>query len=445
MPVEVTAVLTVSPCPTKVSFSPLPPVVQGGKVALGAAPAPGAATVRVAGSRGVGAAPRRGLQDSFVKYYTVGKVMSADEEEDEEEEGDAALTPLDEEEEFWVAGSVVIRAVFDPTDPDWLALDAVDDFGPLSVRNFAPAFEQIRLVVRPRPPALRLRWCVHTPRSRSRSPSPTRVVSLTFLLVDHSSSSGLFCYVRSAPAPITYGERLSELQLDASTVPTTPGVFHYWWQERESGEWVPMRSVEVVDLWGTGGDDDEEEEEAPETDDAGGSRYQSVPTLKGTWRGLLAATFEYSPYAPTPHTLKVTFTPARASRRPLGADGEYGDAWELTVPLTVLRRATAVVWGPRMRGVEAGADLAPALTAELRVVTDSDDSSGGSGSGAVALRDKEADDEEEASTAGGFPGLPASPITYFYSLSEPSAEGDPRPLQPLPPGHTFPVPDSLLR
>jgi hypothetical protein len=204
-----------------------------------------------------------------------------------------------------------------------------------------------------------------------------------------------------------------------------------------------MRSVEVVDLWGTGGDDEEEEEEAPETDDAGGSRYQSVPTLKGTWRGLLAATYEDSPYAPTPHTLKVTFTPARASRRPLGADGEYGDAWELTVPLTVLRRATAVVWGPRMRGVEAGADLAPALTAELRVVTGSDGGNGGSGSGAVALRDKE-DEEEEASTAGGFPGLPASPITYFYSLSEPSAEGDPRPLQPLPPGHTFPVPDSLL-
>jgi hypothetical protein len=118
-----------------------------------------------------------------------------------------------------------------------------------------------------------------------------------------------------------------------------------------------MRSVEVVDLWGTGGGDDDDDEEAPETDDAGGSRYQSVPTLKGTWRGLLAATFEDSSYAPTPHTLKVTFTPVRASRRPLGADGEYGDAWELSVSLTVLRRATAVVWGPQRRGVEAGADL----------------------------------------------------------------------------------------
>ena len=130
-----------------------------------------------------------------------------------------------------------------PSPADWLALDAVDDFGPLSVRNFAPAFEQIRLVVRPRLPALRLLWCVHTPRSRSRS--PTRVVSLTLLLVDNSSS-GFFCYIRSAPAPITYGERLSELQLDASTVPTTPGVFHYWWQVHTT---APTRFL--VSVWVT--------------------------------------------------------------------------------------------------------------------------------------------------------------------------------------------------
>jgi hypothetical protein len=33
MTMEVTAVLTVSPCPTKVSFSPLPPLVRAGRAA----------------------------------------------------------------------------------------------------------------------------------------------------------------------------------------------------------------------------------------------------------------------------------------------------------------------------------------------------------------------------------------------------------------------------
>ena len=208
--------------------------------------------------------------------------------------------------------------------------------------------------------------------------------------------------------------------------------------------------MEVIDLWGNDNGDDDEDGNDVENDEkarvpqaAASGRYCAVPSDKGCWRGLLAATFDDSPYAPTPHTLKVTFTPARATRRPLGLNGEYGEAWERTVSLAVRRRATAVAWGPRVRGVEAGADLAPALTARVVVVGGMETSPGdGEAGGETAEAD---------GPAARAPGLPASPIAYFYSLSEPSLATDPLlplplplPLQPLGADQTCPVEGTLL-
>ena len=93
--------------------------------------------------------------------------------------GSSRLVEVPPHHVFLRAGTVTLRAVFDPMDALWLADDSLDPQGLLSTRNYFPSFTEIKLVVVPPPPALTLWWADPSPITYGTQPSPTTPHQLT--------------------------------------------------------------------------------------------------------------------------------------------------------------------------------------------------------------------------------------------------------------------------